>query len=276
MVSNILVKRPERNDSQVCKADTAVHADDLAIQIPVVDDRGAQVGELFCQTEPLRRCNLSKQAVLHFLGSHLHQRSVNDSGRNGHDTDTVSGEVARHGEGHPNHRSLGCGVHKLALLPLDPRHARHVDDDATASVLGRRGLRHGAGPVCRAVECAVRVEFHDEVKDLGLVRLQLFVESGQCHPQARAIDHAVQAPELCNDLLDGTADRSLLRDVGLAEKRAVSKPLRDLSALLALIQDADVGALAVEQLRGSEAEARRAARDHVGLASARHRNLCRL
>src|SRR3546814_9291528 len=78
--------------------------------------------------------DLRTESGLHILGQSFKHRWQEQAWRNRHHTDFMLREIACHRKCHSDHAALGRAIGHLPYLPVESRHRRRVDDDASFSI----------------------------------------------------------------------------------------------------------------------------------------------
>src|SRR5690606_2711823 len=146
------------------EADAAVQADDLGVDVVVLNQHPHQVGELRGTAHALGEHHRGHQLGLELLGvgGEAVDRGVDDAGADRVDPDADDGQVAGRGHGHADDAALGRRVGHLSYLALQGRNRRGVDDDTAGAVLVRGlGLADRGGADAHEVEGADQVDVDD-------------------------------------------------------------------------------------------------------------------
>src|SRR6266571_3266182 len=141
--------------------DVAVEADDLGIDVVVLDQRPDQVAELLSGAHPLGEDDRRGEPGLELVTGRpgAVDRRVDDARADGVHPDTDGGKVPGGGHGHADDPALGSRVGNLAGLALQAGHRRGVDDDPALPVgVGRVGLGDRGGGDPHQVEGADQVD----------------------------------------------------------------------------------------------------------------------
>src|SRR5690606_20723669 len=108
-------------------AERAVEADDLAVEVRVVDDGAHERGVLLGLAQPRRVRDGGRERLARLLGQAGEHRRVEGAGRDRDHADARLRKVARGRQRHRRDTALRRGVGDLADLPVERRNARGVD-----------------------------------------------------------------------------------------------------------------------------------------------------
>jgi multidrug efflux pump subunit AcrA (membrane-fusion protein) len=158
------------------QAQSGVEADIDAVEICVLDCVSNERRELLGPTQPARKRNARLELAARRRWQHSGHRGIHRTGREAHDSNPATREIAGHWKREPLKTGFGTGVGYLTHLAV-ARCDRRGDYEHTAFAIGRWHRRtHCRRRQTQDIECTDQISLDDTSKSCQIVGLTMTVE----------------------------------------------------------------------------------------------------
>src|SRR5215510_4637364 len=144
----------------------AVQTDGLTIEHDILDNMPRQSGVFVGSSQAFGKGHSGAQRLPGRLWQASDHGSIEDTGRDGHNANTVGGELAGKRQGHTSDSGFGSRVGRLANLAFKGGDRRSVDDNPTLALSIRSILHHEDGCQTYDIERADQVNLDHPRKAL--------------------------------------------------------------------------------------------------------------
>lgn len=150
-----------------------IEADDFSIQHGIVDDGLNQLSVLLRFSEALWEWHSLSQEMTNFVWKRHQHWSLEQTGRNGDDSDSLSGQVPGDWQGHADDRSFGRRIRSLSNLTVIGSNRCSVYDNSALAVLVWFVLADQTNRQTNDVESSDSVDVDDSLEVFETMRESL-------------------------------------------------------------------------------------------------------